>query len=106
MPRRSQSIPVARPWMDGREARAARRAILSGWVTQGPEVGAFEREFAAAVGAKYACAVSSCTVALHLALKVVGVANLDQLLDRVGCGLDVHISIIPEHPFHGKTFSS
>ena len=61
-------IPVARPWMDEREAEAARRAILSGWVTQGPEVAAFEREFAAAVGAPHACAVSSCTTALHLAL--------------------------------------
>ena len=40
-------IPVARPWMDEREADAARRAILSGWVTQGPEVAAFEREFGA-----------------------------------------------------------
>ena len=41
-------IPVARPWMDESEAEAARRAILSGWVTQGPEVAAFEREFAQA----------------------------------------------------------
>ena len=66
-------IPVARPWMDDAEADAARRAILSGWVTQGPEVAAFEREFAAAVGAAQACAVSSCTTALHLALVAAGV---------------------------------
>ena len=50
-PSKHPMIPVARPWMDEREADAARRAILSGWVTQGPEVAAFEREFAAAVGA-------------------------------------------------------
>ena len=43
-------IPVARPWLDEQEAEAARRAILSGWVTQGPEVAAFEREFAAYSG--------------------------------------------------------
>ena len=52
---------------------AAGRAILSGWVTQGPEVAAFEREFAAFVGAPHACAVSSGTTALHLALLAVGV---------------------------------
>ena len=52
-------IPVARPWMEEEEAAAARRAILSGWVTQGPEVAAFEAEFAAAVGAPHACATSS-----------------------------------------------
>jgi len=73
-------IPVARPWMDEREADAARRAILSGWVTQGPEVAAFEQEFAAAVGAAHACAVSSCTSALHLALVAFGVEPGDEVV--------------------------
>ena len=73
-------IPVARPWMDEREAEAARRAILSGWVTQGPEVAAFEEEFAAAVGARHACAVSSCTTALHLALVACGVGPGDEVV--------------------------
>jgi dTDP-4-amino-4,6-dideoxygalactose transaminase len=73
-------IPVARPWLDERDAEAARRAILSGWVTQGPEVAAFEREFAAAVGAPHACAVSSCTTALHLALLAVGVGPGDEVV--------------------------
>jgi dTDP-4-amino-4,6-dideoxygalactose transaminase len=73
-------IPIARPWMDEREADAARRAILSGWVTQGPEVAAFEQEFAAAVGAQHACAVSSCTTALHLALLAFGVEPGDEVI--------------------------
>src|SRR5512141_1038234 len=73
-------ITVARPWMDEREAEAARRVILSGWVTQGPEVAAFEREFAEAVGAAHACAVSSCTTALHLALRAVGVGPGDEVV--------------------------
>ena len=73
-------IPVARPVLDEREVAAARRAILSGWVSQGPEVAAFEREFAAGVGAPYACAVSSCTTALHLALLVCGVGYGDEVV--------------------------
>jgi dTDP-4-amino-4,6-dideoxygalactose transaminase len=73
-------IPVARPLLGEAEADAARRAILSGWVTQGPEVAAFEREFAAAVGAPYACAVSSCTTALHLALLAAGVGPGDEVV--------------------------
>ncbi|HEY1303464.1 MAG TPA: DegT/DnrJ/EryC1/StrS family aminotransferase [Vicinamibacterales bacterium] len=73
-------IPVARPWLDERDAEAARRAILSGWVTQGPEVAAFEREFADAVGAPYACAVSSCTTALHVALTALGVGPSDEVV--------------------------
>ena len=74
------TIPVARPLLDEREAEAARRVILSGWVTQGPEVAAFEREFAEAVGARHGCAVSSCTTALHLALAACGVSSGDEVV--------------------------
>jgi dTDP-4-amino-4,6-dideoxygalactose transaminase len=68
-------IPVAKPLLDEREVDAVRRVILSGWVTQGPEVAAFEREFAALVGAPHAVAVSNCTTALHLALLAVGIGG-------------------------------
>ena len=73
-------IAIAKPWMDEREADAARRPILSGWTTQGPEVAAFEREFADYVGAQHACAVANCTVALHLALRVAGVRSGDEVI--------------------------
>lgn len=76
----SGSIPVARPWLGEAEAEAASRPILAGWVTQGPEVKAFEREFAAYVGAEHACAVSNCTTALHLALRAVGVGPGDEVI--------------------------
>lgn len=76
----SSLIPIAKPWIGEAEAEAVRRPILSGWVTQGPEVAAFEREFAAAVSAPHACAVSNCTTALHLALLAVGVGTGDQVI--------------------------
>jgi dTDP-4-amino-4,6-dideoxygalactose transaminase len=73
-------IPVAKPLLGREEVRAARDVILSGWVTQGPKVREFEKAFATYVGAKYACAVSSCTTALHLALLAVGVRPGDVVI--------------------------
>lgn len=73
-------IPIIKPVMDEREVAAARRVILSGWITQGPEVAAFEREFADFVGAPHACAVSSCTTALHLALLAIGIQPGDEVI--------------------------
>ena len=75
-----RKVPIARPSLDEAEAEAARRAILSGWITQGPEVAAFEAEFAAYVGAPHACAVSNCTTALHLALHCLGVKPGDEVI--------------------------
>lgn len=75
-----RQIPLIIPWLDEEEVQAAQKAILSGWVTQGPQVKAFEDAFAAYTGASYACAVSSCTTALHLALLTVGVKPGDVVI--------------------------
>jgi len=75
-----KKIPIAMPWLGEDEFKATGRPIISGWVTQGPEVAAFEEEFAAYVGADHACAVSNCTGALHLALLAVGVKDGDEVI--------------------------
>lgn len=73
-------IPITKPDMDESEARAASESILSGWITQGPRVAEFEAAFAGAVGAGYACAVSNCTAAMHLALLAADVRPGDEVI--------------------------
>jgi perosamine synthetase len=75
-----RTIALTKPLIGEAEAEASRRPILSGWLTQGPEVASFEREFAAFTGASHAVAVSNCTTALHLALLAVGVSDGDEVI--------------------------
>ncbi len=72
-------VPITRPALGQDEVDAAVRVVQSGWVTQGPEVAKLEAEFARAVGAAHAVAVSNCTVALELALRCVGVRAGDDV---------------------------
>ncbi len=66
-------IPLARPALEEGDISAVVAVLRSGWLTQGPAVAAFEADFARAVGAPHAVAVSNCTTALHLALLAAGV---------------------------------
>ena len=76
-------VPIVRPALGDDEVNATARVIRSGWITQGPEVLAFEREFATAVGAAHAAAVANCTVALELALRALGVGSVPGRIDEV-----------------------
>jgi perosamine synthetase len=68
-------IPLARPVLGSEEEAAVIEVLRSGQLSLGPRVPAFEREFAAWIGAEHACAVSSGTAGLHLALRAVGVQD-------------------------------
>lgn len=73
-------IPIARPLI-GEEEKAAVLAVLeSGQLAQGPQVRAFEEEFAAFCGVQYAIATSSGTTALHVALLAHGIGPGDKVI--------------------------
>ncbi len=72
------------PWpsFTEEEAEAVRHVLLSNKVNYwtGEEGRAFEKEFAASVGCKYAIALANGTVALDLALKVLGIGPGDEVV--------------------------
>jgi dTDP-4-amino-4,6-dideoxygalactose transaminase len=70
------------PSFDGDEIAAVERVLRSGRVNYwtGDEGRNFEREFAAAVGCAHGVAVANGTVALELALRVLGVGEGDEVI--------------------------
>ena len=72
-------IPIASPCLGEEEWEACREPLLSGWLTQGPQVAAFEREFAERRDSQ-AIATTSCTTALHLALAAAGLNAGDEVI--------------------------
>ena len=73
-------IPYGRQSLDDADIRAVDDVLRSDWLTTGPAVEAFEREFAAACDAPYAVAFSSGTAALHGAAVVAGAEPGDEVL--------------------------
>jgi dTDP-4-amino-4,6-dideoxygalactose transaminase len=73
-------VPLSDLDYDSDEANAVQRVIASKWLSMGPEVQAFEQEFAAMQEAEHALAVSSATAGLHLALLALGVGAGDEVI--------------------------
>ena len=71
---RVNRIYLSPPYMAGNELENIKEAFDTNWIAPlGPHVNRFEAEMCTAIGAKHACAVSSGTGALHLALLMLGV---------------------------------
>jgi perosamine synthetase len=62
----SLTVPFFRPHLGEAEIDEVTAVLRSGWLTTGPRTKQFEEQFAAAVGARHAVALNSCTAALHL----------------------------------------
>jgi dTDP-4-amino-4,6-dideoxygalactose transaminase len=73
-------IPYGKQSISEDDIAAVVRSLRSDFLTCGPEVEAFEKEFAAFVGAKHAVAVCNATVALHLAMQVLGIGKGDRVV--------------------------
>jgi perosamine synthetase len=73
-------IPIAAPHLDAADIAAAVRVLRSGHLVQGPEVAAFEEEFACLVDGRHCVAVSSGTSALWLTLLGLGIGPGDEVI--------------------------
>ncbi len=73
-------LPYGRQTISEEDIAAVVATLRSDFLTQGPAVTEFERQFAARVGAKHAVAVCNATVALHLAMKVANIGTGDRVV--------------------------
>lgn len=77
---REQFLPYALPSIGEEEIAEVVDSLRSGWVTTGPKVKRFEKDFADYIGAKHAITVNSCTAGLHIALTSLGVGPGDEVI--------------------------
>jgi perosamine synthetase len=73
-------IPLAKPVIGALEEKLVSEVLTSGQLSLGPRLAEFERLFAEFLGSPLACAVSSGTAGLHLALRAVGVSDGDEVI--------------------------
>jgi len=76
----SYKIPLFDLNFDETEAKAAYDVIKSGWISTGPQCLEFEAKFATMLGATHAVSLANCTVALHLALVILGITAGDEVI--------------------------
>jgi len=79
-PVRQTLLPYARQSIDQSDIDAVTEVLQNDYLTTGPRVAQFERDFARYVGAKYAVAVSSGTAALHAACFAAGIGPGDEVI--------------------------
>jgi perosamine synthetase len=73
-------LPITRAVFGPEEAAAVQEPLASGWVVQGPRVAEFEQKFSAYTGAPHSIATTSCTTALHLAVRALGLKPGDEVI--------------------------
>jgi perosamine synthetase len=99
MAERTYRITSAAPFFsEADRARIHREvdAILTGFLSMGPNVETFEREFAQMVGVRHAIAMSTCTAALEASLLALGIEPGDEVIvpaeTFIATGMAVHLA--------------
>lgn len=80
MTTQKRNIAISLPLTGEEEWQATREPLMSGWLTQGPKVAAFEKAFAERHKVEHTLAVTSCTTGLHLALAGLDIGPGDEVI--------------------------
>lgn len=75
-----REIPFSVPWVTEEDKKIVLETLNSRWLTGGAKTKEFERLFANYLGAKHALSVSSCTAALHLAMRALNIGPRDEVI--------------------------
>lgn len=73
-------IPLFNLNFDEAETKAVTDTLASKWISMGPRCEALEQRFREMLHVRYACAVTSCTAALHLACYALGLGPGDEVI--------------------------
>ena len=77
---RKSFLPFTRPSITEAEILEVSEALRSGWITSGPRVATFEKEFSAYVSAPFGIAVTSATAGFHILLQALGIGPGDDVI--------------------------
>jgi dTDP-4-amino-4,6-dideoxygalactose transaminase len=76
----SYKIPLFELNFDEAEEKALIKTLRSQWISTGPKTDEFENKFSKMLNVKHSVALSNCTVALHLAMKLIGIKEGDEVI--------------------------
>lgn len=74
------NISYGHQYISDEDIQAVVETLKSDYLTQGPKIGEFEKNFADYLGCQYACMVSNGTAALHLCAMALGVKSGDKVI--------------------------
>src|SRR4030043_1698454 len=77
---RESFLPFTRPNITEAEVLEVSEALRSGWITSGPRVATFEKEFSAYVSAPFGIAVTSATAGFHVLLHALGIGPGNEVI--------------------------
>ena len=73
-------IPYFLPWINKNDEKEVIKSMRQRWLTNGPYLEQFEKNFSSFIGTKFSSGVNSATSALHLCLRALGINQNDEVI--------------------------